>query len=866
MTEPQKHYLSDYKPANFLIESTQLTFELDADKTRVKSTLVMRRNTQYSSIAPLELDGEDLILISIKVDQQELTAAEYQLTTEKLIIAKVPESFTLQIETEIDPANNTMLSGLFVSNNIFCTQCEAHGFRRMTYFLDRPDVLSVYRTTIIADENKLPILLSNGNLVEKGTLPNQKHFATWQDPFPKPCYLFALVAGDLAVYHDSFKTQSARNISLNIYVEKGNEDKCEHAMRSLKKAMRWDEQAYGREYDLDIFNIVAVSDFNMGAMENKGLNVFNAKYILVKPETATDIDYAGVESVVAHEYFHNWTGNRVTCRDWFQLSLKEGLTVFRDQEFSRDMNSRDVFRIEDVQQLRTHQFPEDAGPMAHPVMPDSYIEIDNFYTATVYNKGAEVIRMMQTLLGADGFRRGTDLYFTRHDGQAVTIEEFIRAMEDANKRDLQQFRRWYIQAGTPKLTVTTQYNEQAQSYQIDVTQTCPATPEQPHKEPFHLPLKIALLGEEGAIVQPETVLEIKQSTQQFTFKQIKTKPIPSLLRDFSAPVILDYDYTDDELMFLLTHDNNGFVQWEAGQQLLKRALDKMIAAYNNKQTVVLPQTITAVYESLLKNDNLDISLKAELLKIPAEYELASRYASIDIDGLHVARKILIETLAKNLRSHWLDTYKLFAAKTASGSSADIFAGRKIKNTCLIYLTALAEENIFNIAFEQLNTAQNMTDEITALHCLAEQSNMHRASALEQFYKKWSGDDLVIDKWFSVQARATDKDALIHVKTLIQHPKFTLRNPNKVRALIGVFVSENLINFHAKSGVGYEFLLEQIMQLDKTNPQIAARLMTAFTRWQKYDPERQKLMHEKLMYLSKQKELSKDVYEVVMKSL
>lgn len=903
----KKHYLKDYQPPHYFIDEVKLEFHLNEKNTQVKSILSVRKNSYYSTILPLELDGEALKLISVTLEQKKLSTTDYQLDAEKLVIpiAADVNNFTLEIETEINPIENTALSGLYISRNMFCTQCEANGFRRITYFIDRPDVMSVYTTTIIADKKQYPVLLSNGNLIEAGDSKTNvgQHKAIWHDPFPKPCYLFALVAGDLAVCQDKFTTQSNREVTLNLYIEKGNEDKCQHALLSLKKAMRWDEEEYGREYDLDLFNIVAVSDFNMGAMENKSLNLFNAKYILAKSETATDADFEAIESVIAHEYFHNWTGNRITCRDWFQLSLKEGLTVFRDQEFSRDMNSRDVNRIHDVNNLRTYQFAEDAGPTAHPVMPDSYIEIDNFYTATVYNKGAEVIRMMQTLVGTKGFRQGMDLYFSRYDGQAVTIEELISSVEEANKIDLQQFRLWYSQAGTPQLDISAVYDEDAESYQLTVNQSCVATPEEKaknvEKKPFHMPLKIALLAPNGETLQAETVLEIKQEKQQFLFKQIKTKPVPSLLRDFSAPVKLNFAYSDEDLIFLLMHDTNGVSRWEAGQKLIKRVITKAMLAYQQQQSFTVPDNLIATFRTILQDDNMDQSLQAELLTIPAEHALLSELMSenghlIDVDALCSARQLLINTIAEKLSKLLLETYYGVHQAQDKAMETKAIARRKLKNLCLSYFTVAEKDKadakplqthdgvspeeqrdyiqqyILHVAFQQFETAGNMTDEIAALSSIVNLNRYYdfakKEEVLEQFYKKWSHDDLVLDKWFSVQARARTSDALAQVKKLMQHPKFSIKNPNKVRALIGVFSNENVANFHDISGVGYEFLTAQIAQLNAINPQIAARLLTPLLRWKKFDSARQDLMGQQLISLSQLPNLSKDVGELVEKAL
>ena len=887
MAKPNAIYLQDYTPPEFLIDQVELRFELAEEATEVQARLQLRRNPAGSGQQALILHGQELELLHLTLDGRPLARGDYQLDAQQLTLPNPPEQFTLESRVRLYPQRNTSLEGLYQSSGVCCTQCEADGFRKITYFLDRPDVMAKFSTTLVADPDRYPVLLSNGNPVDSGVLDDGRHWATWHDPFKKPSYLFALVAGPLAHLEDYFTTRSGRRVTLRIYTEPQHLDQCEHAMRSLQHAMRWDEEVFGLEYDLDIYNIVAVSDFNMGAMENKGLNVFNTKFVLAKPETATDDDYQGVEAVIAHEYFHNWTGNRVTCRDWFQLSLKEGLTVFRDQEFSADMGSRGVKRIEDVRILRSVQFPQDAGPMAHPVRPDSYIEINNFYTVTVYNKGAEVVRMIHNLLGRDGFRRGMDLYFQRHDGQAVTCDDFVAAMADANQVDLSQFKHWYSQAGTPLVQATSEYDPATASYTLTLRQSCPPTPGQPQKQPFHIPFAMGLLaadgqplplqleGENTASEGDSRVLELRAAEQSFRFVNVPEQPIPSLLRGFSAPLKLEYDYSDDELAFLLAHDSDDFNRWEAAQQLAIRSILALRTAHQAQRPLQLPDKLITAYRQALCDDTADPALRAHILSLPGEVYLAEQMDVIDVDGLHFARETMRKMLAQALQNELLSTYEQFQSRDqqtrqqtrqqASEHHIDpaSIGRRSLKNRCLDYLMLLPEHQ--QLGMTQFRNANNMTDQLAALQTLAQQAHPQREQALADFYQQWRHEALVVDKWLSLQATAQGPDTLQQVQSLLQHEAFTIKNPNKVRALIGAFC-HNPIHFHAASGAGYQFVADQVLALNALNPQIAARLLGSFTRWRKYDTARQDLMRSHLQRILASTDLSPDVYEIAAKSL
>lgn len=900
-TQATTIYLKDYQTPAFLIELTELYFELAEAGTRVRSRLHMRRNPELvgNQQDSLRLDGQDMQLLRLQLNDHILTTGDYQIDDESLTIKNLagllgdaPDSgFVLECETLIQPQDNTSLEGLYKSNTMFCTQCEAEGFRKITYYLDRPDVMAKFVTTVVADKKRYPVLLSNGNDIARGEFEDGRHWVTWEDPFRKPCYLFALVAGDLKYIEDHFITMSGRDITLRIFVEEKDLDKCDHAMLSLKNSMRWDEEVYGREYDLDIFMIVAVDDFNMGAMENKGLNIFNTSCVLANPATTTDMAFQRVEAVVAHEYFHNWSGNRVTCRDWFQLSLKEGFTVFRDAEFSADMGSRTVKRIDDVSFLRTQQFAEDAGPMAHPVRPDSYMEISNFYTLTIYEKGAEVVRMIRELIGDDKFRKGSDLYFDRHDGQAVTTEDFVCAMEDASGVDLSQFRRWYSQAGTPQVQVTGNYDASRQTYELLVRQSCPPTPDQSHKEPFHIPLRVGLLsadgrelplvleGETSSVVLTERVLDVKRPLQSFVFTGVDSKPVPSLLRGFSAPVKLSFDYTRDELLFIMTRDSDGFNRWNAAQELAVDVIRDLLAAARLGATdfTVYPGLIAA-YGELLDAaladargpQQLDQAMLAQLMALPSEAYLGELSAEIDVDGIHKVREYVANTLALAHADSFAQLYACCQSTAAYSADAASIARRALKNTCLAYMMRLPEPKYLHVCFEQYQAAANMTDVDAALRLLVNsaypQAAALRDQALADFYQRWKHESLVVNQWFSVQAISPRPGTLDHVRQLMTHEAFDMRNPNKVRSLISAFCNSNAVNFHHVSGAGYQFLADQVIVLNLANPQIASRLLTPLTRWRKYNADRQRMMKAQLQRIADQPELSKDVFEVVSKSL
>ena len=875
---PKTIYRSDYTPPAYRIPSLDLRFELGDDFTTVFSRLHLVRAATTAPGTPLRLDGQHLELLAATLDGTPLAAQRYQVDAQHLTLFDPPADFSLELVTRIRPQDNAALEGLYQSSGNFCTQCEAEGFRRITYFLDRPDVMAVFTVTLVADQTRYPALLANGNQIGSGALDDGRHWATWHDPFPKPCYLFALVAGRLEFIEDAFTTRAGRTVTLRIYVEPENIDQCAHAMDALKQAMAWDEQRFGLEYDLDLYMIVAVGDFNMGAMENKGLNIFNTKYVLARPDTATDADYQGILGVIGHEYFHNWTGNRVTCRDWFQLSLKEGLTVFRDQEFSSDLGSRGVKRIDDVRILRSSQFPQDAGPMAHPVRPDSYIEINNFYTVTVYNKGAEVIRMMQTLLGPDGFRRGMDLYFQRHDGQAVTCDDFVAALADANSADLHQFQRWYHQAGTPELTVSDAYDPATRTYTLTVRQSCPATPGQPHKEPFHLPLALGLLDAEGrdmplqlageSAPQGTTrVLELRETEQTFQFINLPTRPVPSLLRGFSAPVKINSAESDDDLRFRLAHDSDDFNRWDAGQTLAIRAILSLVADRQQGRPWSLPESFSDAFSRALGSD-ADPALLAQVLTLPGETWLAEQMAVVDVDGIHAARRFVQRTLAERLRERLFNVYQtLYDHESASYQMDALAMGRRaLKNLCLDYLIQLDEPAIRALALKQFHSAANMTDQLGALAPLANSEGAERVEALAAFYARWRREPLVVDKWLTLQATSRLPGTLALVQQLLTHEAFNLRNPNKVRALIGAFCQANPAHFHAADFSGYTFLADQALALNAFNPQIAARLLAAFTRWRHYDALRQHGMRSQLQRILAAPHLSPDVYEIAAKSL
>ena len=874
---PHATRLEDYRPPEFLIDRVDLRFDLDPDLTRVAATLEIRRNPAATrGDGSLTLHGERLELDHVAIDAHPLKPAEYRVDAESLTVHRVPDRFRLSTRVHIHPALNTALEGLYQSGEMLCTQCEAEGFRRITYFLDRPDVMARYGVTLVADPLRFPVLLSNGNRADEKDLEDGRRLVRWEDPFPKPSYLFALIAGDLAAVTDSFTTASGRRVDLAIYVEPQNLDKCDHAMTSLKQAMAWDEERFGREYDLDCFMIVAVSHFNMGAMENKGLNVFNDKFVLARPDTATDQDFLGIQGVIAHEYFHNWTGNRITCRDWFQLSLKEGFTVFRDQEFSADLGSRGVKRINDVRQLRAHQFAEDAGPMAHPVRPASYIEINNFYTATVYEKGAELVRMQANLLGPELFRRATDLYFERHDGQAVTTDDFVTCMEDASGRDLTQFRRWYSQAGTPELDVSGEWDPAGGAYTLTVRQHTPATPGQPSKGPLHIPLAVGLLDGAGRDLplrlegeaQPVAggagtrMLELRAPEERFRFVGLAEPPVPSLLRGFSAPVKLRFDYSDAELQFLMAHDSDGFARWDAAQTLMQRLLLRLVA----DPRAAVPDAFLGAFRRALMDDSGDAALSAEVLTLPSELYLADQMEVVDVDGIHRAREQLRRHIGAALASELDRVYQDHRETGPYCFSPEWIGRRAIKNLALSYRAADPQSAALDLCRAQFAAAHNMTDVMAALRFLVDHGGDAAESALVEFYARWSGEPLVIDKWFALQATSHREDALAQVRALMGHPDFSMRNPNRVRSLIGAFCAANPVRFHGADGAGYRFLADRVLELDPLNPQIAARLLRGLVRWRRYDAGRQALMRAELERVLAAEPLSKDAYEVASKAL
>ena len=894
-------YRRKYSPPVYRVSEVDLDISLYEEETFVSCRIKVRaEGNKDCSRTPLVLNGEELELLEIKLDGDLLDRNEFVHDSESLTISKVPDSFLLETKVRIHPEKNTSLEGLYRSGSLFCTQCEAEGFRRITFFPDRPDVMACYRTRIEADAEHYPVLLSNGNPTGSGILENGRHWQVWEDPFPKPSYLFAMVAGELECLEDRYTTVSGREVTLRIYVEPGNLERSRHAMRSLKKSMEWDEQHFGREYDLDLFMIVAVEDFNAGAMENKGLNIFNSRLVLASPETATDRDYSLVQGVIAHEYFHNWTGNRVTCRDWFQLSLKEGLTVFRDQEFSADMNSRAVKRISDVNVLRTLQFPEDAGPMSHPVRPDSYQEINNFYTLTVYEKGAEVIRMMHTLLGEEGFRKGMDLYFERHDGQAVTCEDFVSALEDANVFSLKQFRHWYGQSGTPSLEVIGHYEQDRKTYRLTVLQSCPDTPGQKgftaysepdtgkndptsteilQKKPFHLPLKIGLLdpegnpmplrmqGEEQIPASVSRTLEIRETKQNFVFEKIEKPPIPSLLRHFSAPVELVFDYSDEDLGFLFAHDTDEFNRWEVCQRLMVRTFLSQIASIREQRALLLPETLLKAFRiQLQKSETADPSLLAQTLSFPGEGYLGEKMEVIDVGAVRQARQFLLRELALCLNEEFNELYQRMKDPGPFRTDPKAMGRRKLKNLCLDYLVRSEKIKARERAAFQFENSSNMTDTIGALTALNDCEGVERENVMADFEKQWMDEPLVLDKWFSLQATCSLPGTLERIQKLTMHPHFNPNNPNRIRSLIGAFSHGNPICFHAASGEGYGFLADSVLVCDRRNPMVAARLVSAFSRWRKYDAGRQALIQKELERIAADSDLSGDVREIVSKTL
>ena len=953
--EPATTRLADYAPPPFLVDEVDLDFELGEERTLVRAKLKVRRNPTVASApaatpasadsaasvpaptsvpapapatptsaatsasapppasaaaspADLVLDGRGLDTRAVRIDGEAVSGNRIEIATETLTIRDAPDAFVLETEVAVRPGENKSLEGLYASAGNLCTQCEAEGFRKITWFPDRPDVMARYRTRIAGDPGRFPVMLSNGNEVERGALGDGRRYVVWEDPFPKPSYLFALVAGRLECVADTFTTRSGREVALRIHVEPHNLDKCAHAMRSLKRAMGWDEEVYGLEYDLDTFMIVAVDDFNMGAMENKGLNVFNSKYVLARPDTATDADFAAIEAVIAHEYFHNWTGNRVTCRDWFQLSLKEGLTVFRDQEFSADTGSRAVKRIRDARLLRSHQFPEDAGPMAHPVRPDSYIEIGNFYTVTIYVKGAEVIRMMHTLLGDEGFMAGMRLYFERHDGEAVTTGDFVAAMEAASGVDLGQFRRWYVQAGTPVLSARGAYDAARSEYVLDVEQRTPPTPGQPEKRPLHVPVRLALLGEDGGNLplhcpeaglagEREAVLDVREPRHVLRFSNVPACPVPSLARGFSAPVKVEIERGDGELAFLIANETDPFNRWDAVQEYSTKLMLRMIeervadakagadaggdrlagtgAGDAGKEPrpgtdagtgADLPDEFVLALRALLLDESLDPAFIAEALALPSESNLADRMEVIAVEAIHEVRESVKATLALRLGDAFASVREANRSRGPYRFEAEDAGRRALKNLCLGYLMELDDPAVRTDCRRQLESADNMTDALAALACFANSRRPERDDRLDWFQERWKDDPLVLDKWFTLQATSRLSGAIHRVRTLIRHRAFDIENPNRVRALIGAFCHANQRRFHDASGEGYIFLSSYVLAIDAFNPQTAARLLGAASHWRRLDPARRALLRAELEHVRAAPKLSKDCYEVVSKFL
>lgn len=869
---PQTIYLKDYRPHAYRIVETDLTFHLGDNETVVEGRFQVELTSEASNGEPMVLDGAELELRDIQINGVDVDPSRLTTEVETLTISDVPtESFELTTRVAIHPEKNTSLEGLYRSSTMFCTQCEAQGFRKITYYIDRPDNLARFTTTIVANGDTFPVQLSNGNLKSSRTLENGLIETVWEDPFPKPSYLFALVAGDLECIEDSFQTKSGRDVALKIYVEAQNIDKCDHAMLSLKQSMEWDEKRFGLEYDLDIYMIVAVNDFNFGAMENKGLNIFNSKYVLARIDTATDTDFEGIQGVVGHEYFHNWTGNRVTCRDWFQLSLKEGLTVFRDQEFSADLNSRAIKRIDDVNQLRTFQFPEDAGPMSHPIRPASYIEINNFYTVTIYEKGAEVIRMLHTILGEEGFQKGVKLYFERHDGQAVTTDDWLNAMEDANELKLTQFRNWYSQSGTPELFTHWTRSTEDNTWSLTARQSSPSTPGQETKQDYVIPIRFALFDTQGQKVElsldgralgTETTLMLEDQEKTWLFDNITTSVTPSILRDFSAPVRLEAPWTAYDLAHLVAHDDDGFSCWEAAQTLIRRAI---LAHTKDPQSEILDDTLGQALEKLLSKD-VDAALRAAVVTLPSITILGDQMEIVEIDALKDARRAMRIAIANRLKSTFEEIYTSSFSTEPYAFNANEVARRRLANTALSYLVASGDAAWVEKAKAQIAAASNMTDVMAGMKALSLVGGEAFEDELKAFYQQWENEQLVIDKWFTLQATADSDDVLNRIDTLRSHPAFNRKNPNRVRSLLSALTLMNPAAFHDKSGKGYTIIADEVLALNDINPQVAARLVRAFLSWRRYDSGRQARIKENLERIIDAPNLSKDVYEVAAKSL
>jgi aminopeptidase N len=867
--------LEDYRPSDFLIDRVDLDIRLHPSKTRVTASLALRPNPRGQPDAPLVLDGDELMLLAVALDGKSLSGADFAATPQALTLPDPPRRpFTLTLETEIDPGTNTKLMGLYRSSSVYCTQCEAEGFRRITYFLDRPDVLSVYTTRIEAERDEAPVLLGNGNPVESGGIAGtNRHYAVWHDPFPKPSYLFAIVGGRLAKIGKTFMTMGGQDVEIAVYVEPGKEDRAGYALDALERSMRWDERVFGREYDLHVFNVVAVSDFNMGAMENKGLNIFNDKYVLASPETATDSDYASIEAIIAHEYFHNWTGNRITCRDWFQLCLKEGLTVFRDQEFSSDERSRPVHRISEVRTLRARQFPEDAGPLAHPVRPTQYREINNFYTATVYEKGAEIVRMLKTLIGEADFRRGMDLYFERCDGTAATVEDFLKAFADVMGQDLSHFARWYSQAGTPRVAINGEYNAAAKTYRLDFEQVTPPTPGQPTKEPVVIPVALGLVPRDGGVLSPTCervdaagLFVLDRVSDSLTFTNVTAPPVASVLRGFSAPVKVALDLGDDELLSLLRHDTDPFNRWQSAQTVATRLLVRFARSANAVGGAA--ERLAAALLSFLDRDGLrDPAFAAQVLTLPSESEIAQEIArNVDPDAIYRARQETRAIVGRRLGSSLRRLRDSLASPETYSPDAESAGRRALRNIALDLLAAGDPALGERLAAEQLHGATNMTDRLAGLAVLTTIPGDSREEAINEFAERYRDDPLVLDKWLSLQAMIPEHDTLDRVRRLMDHPVFSLTNPNRVRALVGSFALANSTQFHRADGAGYDFLADMVLTLDGTNPQVAARLLTAFGTWKTMEAGRRVRAEVALRRIVQKSDLSPDVGDIAQRSL
>ena len=863
----KRKYLSEYQMPDFTIKNTRLEFELDEQQTRVRSNLRISRQTGDSTAA-LRLDGVGLKLIKVEIDGVGLSSGQYEITDEQLVISNVPDNFEFCCEVEINPQANTRLEGLYLSSGNFCTQCEAEGFRYITYYIDRPDVMSVFETKINAPKDRFPVMLSNGNRVKSGESGDQ-HWVEWSDPYPKPSYLFALVVGDLAQIDGEFETASGKTVALQFFTEHHNRHKCAHALLSLQKAMKWDEDTFDLEYDLDLYMVVAVDDFNMGAMENKGLNVFNTKYVLANPQTATDNDFLAIEAVIGHEYFHNWTGNRVTCRDWFQLSLKEGLTVFRDQEFSSDMASRSIQRINDVRVLRNHQFPEDAGPMSHPVRPASYQEINNFYTATVYNKGAEVIRMIHTLLGKENFRKGMDLYFQRHDGEAVTTDDFRQAMQDASGIDLDRFQLWYQQSGTPKVEIKRHFDSAQKTLQLEITQD-PGTTLGEANQPFHMPMRLSLFDQQGKPVMLddegsfEQTIDIKEQNHRFKFKGVDQEPLVSAFRGFSAPIKLTSDLRDEELAILMSCDTDPFNRWEAGQEFATRVMLGLVKSEDGQSSTQL-QSLLDACRIILGDVNTDCSLIAEMMILPSEKYLGEMLESVDVHKIRLVREGVRLSIAEACEDLLVRRYEECRDQDAYRITPEDVGKRSLKNICLAFLLMLDKNKYFDLCLQQFNKADNMTDQVGCLLPIVHYQNQVREQIVQRYYEQWQDTALVVDKWFSAQAMSYAEGSLETIKALFEHEAYSLQNPNRARSLLGPLIA-NSSAFHQPSGAGYQFVADKIMQLDAINPQVAARMANAFLHWRKLVPKQAELMKQQIERMVSSANLSNDLNELMTTSL